>query len=85
MRGIGVCRSDWRWPRLIVPQRRALCVLSKMGEIKETGGGGETDSDAARKQSGICKLNVSQRAVSSSHRMVGVRPKKALITDEYLQ
>lgn len=34
-----MCRSDWRWPRLIVPQRCALCVLSKMGEIKETGGG----------------------------------------------
>lgn len=56
-----------------------------MGKIKETGGVGETDSDAARRQSGICKLNVSQRAVSSGHRTVGVRPKKALITDEYLR
>lgn len=84
MREIGVCRSDWRWLRLIVPQRCALCVSSKMGEIKETGGGG-ADSDAARRQPGICKLNVSQHAVSSSHRMVGVRPEKALITDEYLR
>lgn len=25
IRGIGKCKSDRRWPRLIVPQRRSLC------------------------------------------------------------
>lgn len=38
MREIGICNSDWKWPRLIVPERCALCFYLRWGDKKRPRG-----------------------------------------------